>query len=290
MKYYDKVLILGSSGFVGRNIYEYLSKKKYSIVAPKRAELDLLDTKKVFEYISNCNPDIVVLSVVNMFSIEENLKIYFNLERCKNYFKKMITIGSGAEYDLKNRQSLTSESSFGKDMPSDVYGLSKYIISKDIEKNSHNIINLRVFGLYGKYEDYMRRVISNNICRAICGKDLVIQKNRVFDFLYIDDFLCMLEILIRFDAKYKNYNICTSNPVELKEVLNIIKATSGNNEKIIVKEYGQSPEYSGSNLRFIQEFGEFNFTSIEDGIKQLYLWYLRLPNIKQICNEIKNRD
>ena len=88
MKYCDKILILGSSGFVGRNIYEYLCKKKYRVVAPKRVELDLLDTKKVFEYISNCNPDIIVLSVVNMFSIEENLKIYFNLECCKNNFKK----------------------------------------------------------------------------------------------------------------------------------------------------------------------------------------------------------
>ena len=50
--------------------------------------------------------------------------------------------------------------------PNDVYSLSKYTISKLHQSSScSNIYNLRVFGIFGPYEDYQRRLISNNIVR-----------------------------------------------------------------------------------------------------------------------------
>ena len=58
------------------------------------------------------------------------------------------------------------ESYFGRHIPTDIYGFSKYVIAKDIESVRRNIYNLRVFGIFGKYEDYKRRVISNNICQT----------------------------------------------------------------------------------------------------------------------------
>ena len=183
-----KVVVLGSNGFIGKNIVEYLLARDYFVLEPKRQELDLLDTKQVFVYISMHKPDIVIHSAVNINSVIDNARIYFNLERCSQFFGRMITIGSGAEYDLRNYEPMMKESFFSENIPSDVYGLSKYIVSRDIELNPRNIVNFRVFGIFGKYEDFSRRFISNNICRAIAGLGISMNKNMKFDFLYINDF------------------------------------------------------------------------------------------------------
>ena len=46
----------------------------------------------------------------------------------------MITLGSGAEYDKSKPIVLAKEIDFGKTIPSDPYGYSKYLIAKEIEK------------------------------------------------------------------------------------------------------------------------------------------------------------
>jgi len=41
------VLLTGGSGFIGRNILESFLAEKYNIVAPRHAELDLIDDDAV---------------------------------------------------------------------------------------------------------------------------------------------------------------------------------------------------------------------------------------------------
>ncbi|MFZ2655123.1 MAG: NAD-dependent epimerase/dehydratase family protein, partial [Victivallales bacterium] len=161
-----KIFITGTNGFVGRNLKEYFQ-DKHDIHCPKRNQLDLLDTRAVQEFITGNQFDIVIHCAVNIQSIEHNLRMYFNLERCAGSFGKMLSVGSGAEYDMKNYVPKMKEEYFGRNIPSDIYGLSKYVIAKDIESKHRNIYNLRIFGIYGKYEDYKRRFISNNICRTL---------------------------------------------------------------------------------------------------------------------------
>ena len=81
--------------------------------------------------------------------------------------------------------------------PINIYGYSKYEIAKNIESRHRNIYNLRVFGIYGKYEDYKRRFISNNICRLLCGQTISINKNAYFDYLYVNDFSKIVEMFIK---------------------------------------------------------------------------------------------
>tara|TARA_B110000003_G_scaffold276140_1_gene321111 strand:- start:2397 stop:3260 length:864 start_codon:yes stop_codon:yes gene_type:complete len=282
-----KVVVLGSNGFIGKNIVEYLLARDYFVLEPKRQELDLLDTKQVFVYISMHKPDIVIHSAVNINSVIDNARIYFNLERCSQFFGRMITIGSGAEYDLRNYEPMMKESFFSENIPSDVYGLSKYIVSRDIELNPRNIVNFRVFGIFGKYEDFSRRFISNNICRAIAGLGISMNKNMKFDFLYINDFLKILELFFEKNLNHTNYNVCSGNAVELLEIAGIInKIHSNGKDEIKVKETGFNPEYSGDNSRLLNEFEMIRFSSLQDSIKELYNWYQTSPNIKQYCEKL----
>ena len=48
----------------------------------------------------------------------------------------------------------------------DAYGFSKYICAQHIER-ADRIVNLRLFAVFGAYEDYTVRFISNACCRAL---------------------------------------------------------------------------------------------------------------------------
>ena len=131
-----KILITGSNGFIGKNIKEHFHSKFKEIFAPKRDELNLLDTDAVESYIKKHNFDVIIHCCVTLTSIEQNLKMYFNIERLSNTFGKLICIGSGAEFDGKNYVPKMKENYFQKNIPpkSDIYGYSKYEIAKDILK------------------------------------------------------------------------------------------------------------------------------------------------------------
>ena len=171
------------------------------------------------------------------------------------------------------------EEYFGKHIPSDIYGFSKYVIAKDIESKYRNIYNLRLFGIYGKYEDYKRRFISNNICRVLSGLNVSIKKNVYFDYLYIDDFSRVMEMFINKNAAKRSYNICTGESIDLLTLAKIIRQIDGRNPSIDIKEEGLGAAYTGDNALFLQEFGEFNFSQPEKAISELYHWYKDSSNI-----------
>ena len=138
-----KILITGTNGFIGRNLKEYFQERYNDIHCPKRGELDLVNSQAVYDYLTKNAFDVVMHCAVTLTSVEQNLKMYFNIERCSGSFGKMLCIGSGAEYDMNNYIPKMKEEYFGKHIPSDIYGFSKYVIAKDIESKYRNIYNLR---------------------------------------------------------------------------------------------------------------------------------------------------
>ena len=70
--------------------------------------------------------------------------------------------------------------------------MSKYLCGREIENcQFNNVFNLRLFGVYGKYERYDLRPVSNNILRALSGLPIKIYQDMKLDYLFIDD-LCTL--------------------------------------------------------------------------------------------------
>ena len=282
-----KILITGTNGFVGRNLKEYFEERYDDVYCPKRQELNLLDSQAVYEYLIKSEFDVVMHCAVTLMSVEENLKMYFNIERCSGSFGKMLCVGSGAEYDMKNYIPKMKEEYFGRHIPSDIYGFSKYVVARNIEDRHRNIYNLRVLGIYGKYENYKRRFISNNICRVLCGLNLLINKNMYFDYLYVNDFSRIVEMFVKKDAAKRSYNICTGESRDLLAIAKIIRQIDGRDIPIDIKESGFNTEYSGDNTLFLQEFGVFNFTQPEKAISELYHWYKYESNIPIDAKDFK---
>ena len=273
------ILITGSGGFLGRNLTEYFQSKYDDVYCPRSTELNLADDQAVHDYLKKYGFDAVIHCAVTHASVEQNIRMYFNIERCSGSFGKMLCIGSGAEFDKKNYVPKMKEEYFGKHVPSDIYGFSKYVIAKDIEARHRNIFNLRLFGVYGKYEDYKRRFISNNICRALSNLNISINRNMLFDYLYVDDFSRIADMFIKKSPKQRSYNICSGKSIDLMTFAGIIKEIDGKGLPITVKQDGLDTEYTADNTRFLKEFGDFDFTEPRKAIGELYMWYKDPKNI-----------
>lgn len=268
-----KVLILGSTGFIGRNLSEQLDADKYQLLTPKRQQLNLLDFDNVQNYLSETKPDVVINCTVNIQSVHENLQVFCNLEANSQYYGKMLHIGSGAEYDGKHYIPYMTEDYFGEFVPSDTYGLSKYCIGKIIEASDKPIYNLRVFAIFGKYEDHSRRFISNNLVNVIRGQQITVNQNSVFDYLYVNDFVKIIDAVIDRELKFKSYNLCTAQPVELIQLAEYIKNVTQTPGDINVVNPAIKSTYVGDNRRLLDELGCVTFTDFSESIADLYYWY-----------------
>ena len=282
-----KILLTGSTGFIGKNINDLL-RKKYDISIPSRKSIDLLNTEVVKDYLQKNHFDIIIhAATTNNFRdkkisdydvLDHNLRMFYNLINCEKYFGKMYYFGSGAEYDRRYYVPNMKEDYFGTYIPVDSYGFSKYIMS-NICDSKRQIYDLRLFGVYGKYEEWERRFISNAICRALKGKDITIEKNVYFDYLWIEDLCNIMKWFIENEPKHKHYNVCRGQKIDLYSLACMVREILGINCDIIVKEPGWKLEYTGNNQRLLREMGEYKFTSFKDSIRELCVFYQKNINM-----------
>ncbi|MFZ2950551.1 MAG: NAD(P)-dependent oxidoreductase [Desulfuromonadaceae bacterium] len=275
-----RIFLTGGSGFIGKNIIELLG-ERYDILAPGSRELDLSDEVAVEDYFRKNEIDIVVHSAVRpghrnakdpSNQLYLNTRMFFNIIRNSDRFKRLISLGSGAVYDVRNNIAKVKEDYFDTHVPADEHGFSKYIIAKHMEKLDY-AVKLRVFGVFGKYEDYTIRFITNAICKAICDLPITIRQNRRFDYLYIDDLMPVLEHFIHKPAIFSAYNVTPDKAVDLYTIAGMVRARSGKELPIIVSEPGMGPEYSGDNGRLRAEIPGLDFTPLVEAIDRLYGWY-----------------
>ena len=275
------ILLTGGSGFIGRNIHESFLVDKYNVLSPSSLELNVADEKSVADYLHKHTVDVVIHAAVkpshrnakdfsNIFYI--NTRMFFNLERYKEYFEKILVIGSGAIYDNRNYQPKMKEDSWKEHIPVDEHGYCKYVCEKVIAHCS-NIYDLRVFGIFGKYEDYAIRFISNAICKVLFDLRISIKQNRKFDYLYVNDFMPILDWFVQNEPKYQAYNITPDSSISLYDLAVIVREVAGKPlHPIVISQEGMGLEYSGDNSRLKSEF-DLNLTPLALAIRDLYIWY-----------------
>lgn len=275
-----KILITGSTGYIGGNIRNFLQ-SKHMLLTPAHNELDLLDEEKTQMFFQKHPVDLVIhCAVVGGSRKEEyekgmfydNVRIFFNLARCQKFFKRMINIGSGAEYDKRYPIINVKEDDLGKRIPEDEYGFFKYVCANYINQVKH-IVDLRVFGMFGKGEDYRYRFISNAICRHLLGLPITIGQDVYFDYMDIMDFMKIIEYFVHHAPKHPAYNIGTGKKINLWTIADKINMIAGEKREIIVKKPGLNNEYTCNASRLFREIKSLKLTPFDASLKRLYLWY-----------------
>lgn len=276
-----KILVTGASGFIGRNIVEQLG-GRYTILAPLHSELELLDEVAVRDFLRRQAPvDAVIHAAVRpghrntqdpSQQLYMNTRMFVNLMRCQQYFTKFIFLSSGIVYDMRFYQPKMKEEYFDTHVPMDEGGLSKYVAAKFIQQ-AEGVVELRLFGVFGTYEDYAIRFISNAICKALYGLPITLKQNRRFDYLFIDDLIPVLEHFILQPPLHRAYNVTPDSAIELRVLAEQVRRVSGKDIPITVAQEGMGAEYSGDNQRLRHQMPQLRFTAIDQAIRQLYEWY-----------------
>ena len=265
-----KIAIMGARGFVGKALTAHLQ-DKYTVYPITREQFSLLDEQAVTEFFEKENIDVVFhcanqggsrktgYDVAAPDVIGNNLKMFFNMERCLKDGMKLINFGSGAQYNKARDLVKVKEDTIGTVIPKDDYGI---------------IYNPIIFGLYGQGEDYTFKFISNAIMKNLLEMPIVINQNVVFDYLYLGDFLKVMDKLIEEDVPNREFNITPTESIDLCSIVEIINEIGDFKSEVTVKNPGLNYQYTADNTRLLENMGnDFVFTSYKEGIKELYDYY-----------------
>ncbi len=278
-----KILLLGANGFVGHNLADYFCNKEgYIVDKPNHSELDALDEKAIFKHLIKTDYDVVLNCLDrNMCAdstyAEQRLRMYHNLANHSDLYGKMIWFGSGAEYGRQLSLIKVSEQEFGRQIPLDSYGFALYQMSLHT-LSSTNIYNLRLFGIFGKYENWQKRFISNGICKALLGYPLTIRQNRIMDYLDIDDLANIVKWTIDNEIPEHIYNAASGKSYSLMALAKLILERTGKALPIYVAHEGFAPEYTASNDLIVKTLNGFRFREMSQSIDGLIEYYSRFIN------------
>ena len=248
---------------------------------PARRELNLLDGAAVRSYLEKRRFDAVIHAATERSNravgsapdlFVRNCRMFFNLVRNQHAFGRMIFLSSGAVYDRACVPPLVTEEQFDERVPSDDYGFSKYVCAKSI-RGDQEIYELRLFGVFGPYEDWRVRFLSNACCRAVWDLPVVIRQNVYFDYLDVSDLVRVLDHFLTGTFRYRQYNVATGCPVDLKTLAAEVIEVSGKPLEVVVRKEGLDSEYTAANRRLMSEIPVFRFRERKESIARLYEWY-----------------
>lgn len=299
-----RIAILGAGGFVGRSLTDYLGKKpdRYEVFPVTHRQLSLLEGDAVAAFLESRKPDVLIHCAneggarKNGYAeatdiVGNNLRMFFHLERCLTPEMKLIHFGSGAQYNKQRDLVKVRESAIGEQIPQDAYGFSKLVLSNCIAaRPQKRILNPIIFGLFGPFEDYSFKFISNACIKNMLGLPITINQDVRFDYLYIDDFFRIMEHLIEAEElPHREFNLTPTVSVTLTEIADIINRVGKNRSEVTVLHPGLNFEYTGDNTRLLENMGgRFSFLDYEESIARLYAYYLH--NIDSLDTDAVRRD
>ena len=252
-----KILITGSSGYIGSALFLYL-KKKYKVIGLdkknykyfKNSKINLLSVIKLDKFIKTVKPDIVIhLAAQSLVDEKINKKKYYennviatkNLINClkKNNINDLIFASTAAVYKYENK--IIKENSKIKLLSA--YAKTKFECEKLIKKSKLNSIILRFFNvcsslsingkLIGELHNPETHLIPTVVYKTIFKKKIFIYGNNyktkdgtcVRDYVHIKDICSAIKkSIMRLDINKKD-----------QEILNIGSAFNNTNLEILKK-------------------------------------------------------
>ena len=303
----NKILILGSTGLVGSNLYEkYLEKyPDANVLAPKRYSLNLNDWKDTLDYLLAHKPDVVFLCAAKVGGIKanndfkasfitENLKIQTNvIEACfLAGIKKLVFLGSSCIYPKNAEVPIKEESLLSGylEPTNDAYAIAKIAGIKMCQsyrqQYGSDYISVMPCNLYGPGDNF--DLTSSHVLPALIRKfhEAKLENKEsveiwgtgkpMREFLYVED---LAEALIFLSENYSDeriINVGAGQDVTISDLANMIAREVGYMGNIIFNsEYPDGTMRKVMDTSRITNLGWKPKTSLEEGIRKTYEYYKR---------------
>lgn len=294
-----KTLIIGSNGFIGSNVADYLSRHGFEVVGVDRfagsgrIQTDVFDITKedINEYLKRNNPDIVIncagqANVPNSVlhpegDLNENTvlvhKLLFAMKQCGMSSKRFIQLSSAAVYGnpivLPIKESAECK-------PESPYALHKKM-SEDIceffnNVYGFNIITLRIFSVYGPG---LRKQIFWDLYQKVkkTGKmEMWGTGEESRDYIFIDDLVEAILIAATVpQPNYRVWNVASGKETYIKDIAYLYADKLGvSRDKIsyngIIRE--GDPLNWCADISILENHGFTINTDIENGIEKYVDW------------------
>jgi GDP-L-fucose synthase len=301
----DKIFVAGHRGMVGSSIVRLLKKLGYTnILTSTKNELDLTNQQSVNNWFEVNKPDYVFLSAAKVGGIlsnktypanfiYENLMIQTNIIHASyvNKVKKLLFLGSSCIYPKENPIPIKENRLLNAPLEptNEAYALAKIAGLKMCEHYNNqygcNFISVMPCNLYGPNDCFdlekchVLPALINKFHSAKLKKETKISvwgtgiARR--EFLYVDDLSEALYLIMQTYNKNEFINIGSDYEITMKELFNTISDVveyKGEIEFDISKPDGTISKLIDSTN--IKELGWKPNTSLRDGIKTTYNWYI----------------
>ena len=158
----------------------------------------------------------------------------------------MINICSGAAYGRQDDIFKVNEKDFGETIPTDYYGLSKYLITHRTRQFNH-VYNMRFFNVFGACAP-KDMFTTANIINYINKREIVVFKDKFMDFFGVNDAWKVIDFYLKSDRSElpKELNLVYPETRRLMEVADIINELSDHKVPVDVLEPGMDRAYCAS--------------------------------------------
>ena len=300
------ILITGAAGMVGRNIAEYKKSTEYKLLLPTSKELNLLDRASIDSYLEDNKVDILIhcagivggiqanmaqpvkflvdntqmgLNIV-MGSYEAGIKRFINMSSSCMYPREAIN-PLGEELILKGELEPTNEGYAIAKITST--RLCEYINREDNSFLYKTVIPCNLYGKYDKFDPKHSHMLPAVIKKIHEAKESNIDSDiwgsgeARREFMYAEDLADFIYYALEnFKSMPQNINVGLGHDYTINEYYEAIAKVIDYKGKFIhdlSKPIGMKQKLIDDTK--LKEFGWSHTTSLEDGIKKIYNYYLK---------------
>ena len=300
-----KIYVAGHRGLVGSAIVRAIeSEGKHTWIGQTRAELDLLDRKAVFEYLSKQKPDAVVIAAAkvggiqanNTFPVEflsQNLQIETNLMDGAHAadIEKLLFLGSSCVYPKMAQQPIKEEYLLTSELEktNEAYALAKIsglkLVQAYRKQYGHRWISAMPTNMYGPGDNFdlenshvLPALIRKFHDAKTSGADSVIlwgTGTPKREFLHSDDLGRACVFLLENYDEDVAINVGVGEDISIKELADQIKKVVGFQGSI---EWDSSkPDGTPRKLLDVSRTKALGWSpsiSLQEGLSSTYSWFL----------------
>ena len=257
----QKILLTGSEGFIGRNLYPKLSSHylvRYDLVLGN----NITDSRKLEMFSKGCNAIIHLAGKVLVDeSIRKPLEYFDDLKGTLNILEvarkfdipKILYASSAAVYNLQSPYGLVKlQGEEWMKMYSELYGIKT--------------LSMRFFNIYGPFNN--KGIIYHFIKAAKEKESLIVygDGNQIRDYVHVNDVTDFISSILNDNFECETVDIGTGVGSSVNDIINILKILS----KQEIKTINRKAKFNDSDYSVAQLFWKFKpKINLFDGIKGL---------------------